>query len=185
MTIRPTELTEVLLVEPKVFGDDRGFFFECYKADRYVAVGIACEFVQDNVSYSKAGVIRGLHYQWPNPQAKLIQVLSGAVFDVAVDIRRGSPTYGKWIGEVLSAENHHQLFIPPGFAHGFAVLGDHALVSYKCSTLYEAAGDCSVRWNDPEIGVEWPISEPMLSGKDAAALKLADISPERLPRINS
>jgi dTDP-4-dehydrorhamnose 3,5-epimerase len=144
--------------------------------------GIDCGFVQDNVSHSIAGVVRGLHYQVPNPQAKLIQVLSGVIFDVAVDIRQGSPHFGKWVGEVLSGENHSQLFIPAGFAHGFAVLGALAVVAYKCSTPYDAAGDATILWNDLDIAIDWPIAEPILSAKDLSGIKLADVPGERLPR---
>jgi len=181
VTVRETSLPGVLLITPRVFRDDRGLFFESYKSEAYEAIGVSCGFVQDNVSYSSAGVLRGLHYQMPNPQAKLVQVLSGSVFDVAVDIRLGSPTFGNWIGEVLSEENRAQLFIPAGFAHGFAVIGDHALVSYKCSTLYDPKGDATVLWNDPMIGIDWSISEPLLSPKDAAGLRLRDVPEDRLP----
>lgn len=171
----------MLLLQPKVFKDDRGQFFESFKAPQYSAAGIDCQFVQDNVSVSKAGVIRGLHYQVPNPQAKLIQVLSGAVVDVAVDIRRGSPNFGKWVSVELSEENRRQFFIPAGFAHGIAVLQEPAIVCYKCSELYDLAGDSVVLWNDPDIGVEWPFADPLLSAKDQGGARLKDVPVDRLP----
>lgn len=181
MTVEETELPGVLLIKPRAFQDDRGYFFESYHYPRYAALGIECSFVQDNVSFSQAGVIRGLHYQLPNAQAKLIQVLSGAVLDVAVDIRQGSPHFGKWVGRELSEANHAQLFIPAGFAHGFAVIGTHALVSYKCSTPYEPTGDATILWSDPAIGIDWPVIKPVLSGKDQAGVKLAEAKRDRLP----
>ena len=180
MTFKETELPGVLLITPKVFKDSRGAFFESYHFGKYAEIGINLEFVQDNVSVSTANVIRGLHYQFPNPQAKLVQAISGSVYDVAVDLRAGSPHFGKWVGRVLSDENRCQLFIPEGFAHGFAVIGDHAILSYKCSTPFEASGDAAVRWNDPEIGVEWPFKEPILSEKDLNAKFLGEISWENL-----
>ena len=181
MKVEETELPGVLLITPRAFQDDRGYFFESYSHSRYASNGVDCHFVQDNVSFSQAGVIRGLHYQLPNPQAKLIQVLSGAVLDIAVDIRKGSPSFGKWIGRELTESNHAQLFIPAGFAHGFAVIGNHALVSYKCSTPYEAAGDATILWNDPEIGVDWPVLNPILSAKDNAGVRLVEAESGRLP----
>jgi len=177
LTVRETALPGVFLITPRVFQDDRGLFFESFNAAPYGAAGIDCGFVQDNVSFSKSGVIRGLHYQQPNMQAKLVQVLSGAVLDVAVDIRKESPTFGKWVAEVLSGENHRQLFIPIGFAHGFAVIGEHALVSYKCSTPYDPKGDATILWNDPDIGIEWPFTEPLLSPKDSVGKRLHDAFP--------
>ncbi|MDR3689335.1 MAG: dTDP-4-dehydrorhamnose 3,5-epimerase [Fimbriimonas sp.] len=184
MTVEPTELPEVLLIEPRVFGDSRGYFFEAFNALRYREAGIEWPFVQDNVSFSSGGVVRGLHYQWPSAQDKLIQVLDGAILDVAVDVRLGSPRFGKWIGRVLSSENHRQLFIPVGFAHGFAVIGDRALVSYKCSTPYDPANEVTVLWSDPEIGVEWGIDSPTVSAKDQAGLSLAAVPPDRLPTLD-
>ncbi len=185
MTVEETELPGVLLITPKSFGDSRGYFLESYHEARYREAGIECGFVQDNVSHSGPGVLRGLHFQVPNGQAKLIQVLSGEILDVAVDIRFGSPHFGKWVGRILSDQNHAQLFIPAGFAHGFAVLGDHATVAYKCSVLYEAAGDSTILWNDPEIGIEWPVQSPVLSAKDQAGLTLAQYPVERLPKYES
>jgi dTDP-4-dehydrorhamnose 3,5-epimerase len=176
-----TSLPGCVVVEPAVFGDDRGFFFETWNADRYGQQGLPTKFVQSNVSSSSRGVLRGLHYQWPNPQGKLVSVLEGEVYDVAVDIRRGSPTFGQWAAVVLSAENKRQFWIPEGFAHGFAVLSERAIFSYLCTAQYDKAADAGVRWNDPAIGIDWPVSAPLLSAKDEAAPLLADIAPERLP----
>jgi dTDP-4-dehydrorhamnose 3,5-epimerase len=176
-----TSLPGCVVVEPAVFGDDRGFFFETWNADRYGQQGLPTKFVQSNVSSSSRGVLRGLHYQWPNPQGKLVSVLEGEVYDVAVDIRRGSPTFGQWAAVILSAENKRQFWIPEGFAHGFAVLSERAIFSYLCTAQYDKAADAGVRWNDPAIGIDWPVSAPLLSAKDEAAPLLADIAPERLP----
>ncbi|MEJ2788868.1 MULTISPECIES: dTDP-4-dehydrorhamnose 3,5-epimerase [unclassified Pseudoxanthomonas] len=181
MKIVETSLPGCVVVEPAVFGDDRGFFFETWNADRYGQQGLPTKFVQSNVSSSSRGVLRGLHYQWPNPQGKLVSVLEGEVYDVAVDIRRGSPTFGQWAAVVLSAENKRQFWIPEGFAHGFAVLSERAIFSYLCTAQYDKAADAGVRWNDPAIGIDWPVSAPLLSAKDEAAPLLADIAPERLP----
>ncbi len=169
MTVTETRLPGVLLLEPRVFRDPRGFFLETWNADRYRAAGIPGPFVQDNASRSARGVLRGLHVQNPNPQGKLVSVLDGAVFDVAVDVRAGSPTFGQWTGHELSAENGHQLWIPPGFAHGFVVLSESALFTYKCTDRYAPEHEFSIAWNDPEIGIAWPVVDPELSGKDAAA----------------
>lgn len=174
-------LPELLLVQPPVFRDERGTFRELYRDERYAAVGIDVRFVQDNLSLSRRHVLRGLHMQHPRGQGKLVTVLAGAVFDVAVDARRGSPTFGRWEGVTLSAENAHQLWIPPGFAHGFLVLSDEALFSYKCTEPYSPSDELSIRWDDPEIGIEWPVPVPVLSAKDAAAPMLAEIAAERLP----
>jgi dTDP-4-dehydrorhamnose 3,5-epimerase len=182
MRVVATELNGVMIVEPQVFGDARGFFLETHSQRRYAEAGVAPEgFVQDNVSFSRKGVLRGLHYQHPNPQGKLIEALSGEVFDVAADIRAGSPTFGKWVGVLLSGESHRQLYIPPGFAHGFAVLSESALFAYKCTTYYDAAADRAVAWNDPQLAIAWPLEAPELSAKDRAAPKLADIAREHLP----
>ncbi len=183
MNVVPTTLPGVLLIEPKVFGDSRGYFLESYRQNRYQDFGIDLPFVQDNISSSSSRVIRGLHYQLPNSQGKLIQVLGGAIMDVAVDIRRGSPCFGGWVGAVLTSENHHQLFIPPGFAHGFAVLSDHALVSYKCSAYYDPANETTIRWDDPKIGIQWGIVDPIISQKDLEGLALSALSEDRLPRF--
>jgi dTDP-4-dehydrorhamnose 3,5-epimerase len=175
MKVSPTSLPDVLLIEPKVFGDERGYFFEVWKQDRYVENGVPGEFVQDNVSRSAKGIIRGLHFQEPNAQGKLVMVLSGHVFDVAVDIRKGSPSFGQWTSAELSGQNHHQLWIPPGFAHGFCVLSESADFLYKCTALYSPECEQSVRYDDPAIGIEWPVSEPVLSAKDCAAPLLAEV----------
>jgi dTDP-4-dehydrorhamnose 3,5-epimerase len=164
-----TKLPGVLVIEPTIFGDDRGFFMEIYHAGKFRDFGIDLPFLQDNHSRSSRGVLRGLHYQEPNPQGKLVRAASGAIFDVAVDIRRGSPNFGEWFGLELNAENRLQLWVPPGFAHGFCVLSDTADVIYKCTSLYEPKNDRGIRWNDPAIGIEWPISDPTLSSKDAIA----------------
>ena len=181
MNVTPTSIPEVLLVEPRVFGDARGFFFESFSAARYAEHGIVGPFVQDNVSLSRRGVLRGLHFQHPRGQGKLVSVLRGEVFDVAVDIRIGSPTFGQWVGESLSSENKRQLFVPAGFAHGFVVTSDEALFAYKCTEYYDAPNERSIRWDDPAIGIEWPTSAPSLSPKDADARLLADMPPELLP----
>ncbi|WP_448135227.1 dTDP-4-dehydrorhamnose 3,5-epimerase [Stenotrophomonas rhizophila] len=181
MKVIQTSLPGLVLLEPVVFGDARGFFFETWNADRYAAQGLPSSFVQSNVSSSSKGVLRGLHYQWPRPQGKLVTVLQGEVYDVAVDIRRGSPTFGRWEAFILSGENRRQLWIPPGFAHGFAVLSDDALFNYLCTDVYVKEADASVRWNDADIAVDWPISAPTLSSKDEQAPFLQDIPAERLP----
>jgi dTDP-4-dehydrorhamnose 3,5-epimerase len=171
--IRETSLPGVLLIEPKVFGDDRGFFMETYRADTFRDIGIG-EFVQDNHSRSARGVLRGLHYQQPNAQGKLVRCTRGSIFDVAVDIRRGSPSFGRWFGLELSDANKLMLWIPTGFAHGFCALEDDSDLVYKCTSLYDPASDRSILWNDPDIGIEWPIAEPVLSAKDANAPRLAE-----------
>jgi len=177
-----TDLPGVLIIEPKVFGDDRGFFLETYQRDRYAEHGIPQDLVQDNLSYSRRGVLRGLHLQWPHPQGKLVQVFRGEVFDVAVDIRRGSPTFGRWAGVHLSGENKLQLWIPAGLAHGFYVTSEDALFAYKCSDLYHPETELGVRWDDPDIGIDWPLDgEPDLSPKDVRAARLRDIPPDKLP----
>ena len=176
-----TELPGVLILEPKVFGDQRGFFMETYHIEKYKALGVPNDFVQDNVSFSGKGALRGLHYQWPRPQAKLVQALTGEIYDLAVDIRKSSPTFGKSVGVVLSGENKRQLFIPEGFAHGFCVLSDTALFSYKCGDLYSPECESGVLWSDPDLGIDWPIREPLLSDKDRVFQKLKDIPRDRLP----
>jgi dTDP-4-dehydrorhamnose 3,5-epimerase len=175
LKISETSLPGVLLIEPKVFSDDRGFFMETYRADMFRPLGLEDRvFVQDNHSRSARGVLRGLHYQEPNAQGKLVRCTRGAIFDVAVDIRRGSPSFGRWFGLELSDANKRMLWIPPGFAHGFCALEDNSDLVYKCTSLYDAASDRSILWNDPAIGIEWPIPEPVLSAKDANAPRLAD-----------
>ena len=183
MKVERTALPGVLILEPKVFGDARGFFMETWNRSRYAEAGLPGEFVQDNVSYSRHGVLRGLHYQSPRAQGKLVHVLEGEVFDVAVDVRVGSPTFGRWAGATLSAQNRRQLWIPPGFAHGFCVTGETALFYYKCTELYAPEHEGSILWNDPAIGIAWPLEHPTLSAKDAATPPLAAVSPARLPTL--
>jgi dTDP-4-dehydrorhamnose 3,5-epimerase len=179
--VTATALPEVLLVEPRVFGDARGYFFEAYSAKRYADAGIAATFVQDNVSLSQRGVLRGLHFQHPHGQAKLVGVLRGEVFDVAVDVRRGSPRFGGWVGECLSADNKRQLYIPPGFAHGFLVTSEEALFAYKCTEYYHPETERTIRWDDARIGIRWPIEGPVLSLKDNVAVTLDTMPAELLP----
>lgn len=180
MKISKTSLPGVLLLEPKVFGDDRGFFFETYHAQRYAQSGISEQFVQDNYSRSIKNTLRGLHFQEPHAQGKLVQVFQGAVFDVAVDVRLGSPTFKKWFGIELSAENKFQLWIPPGFAHGFCVISETADFCYKCTDFYFADAERCVAWDDPELGIQWPVARPILSKKDASAPRLS--ASTNLPR---
>lgn len=183
MKLLPTTLPGVALIEPAVFGDDRGFFFEAFNRDRFAAAGLPTDFPQANTSRSARGVLRGLHHQLPRPQGKLVWVVEGSVFDVAVDVRRGSPHFGRWFGAELSAANHRMMYVPPGFLHGFQVLSDNATFSYLCTELYDASCDRSVAWNDPDIGISWPIAEPVLSGKDRIAPRLADVAPDHLPEL--
>ena len=174
-TFHPRSIPEVVLVKPQTIGDNRGWFREAYKAAEYAAAGIGPHFVQDNASHSAQGVLRGLHFQRnPNAQGKLVSVVAGEVFDVAVDIRTGSPTFGCWVGEYLSAENGLQLWIPVGFAHGFCVTSTAATLSYKVTAPYSGPDDGGVRWNDPAIGIEWPVTDPILSGKDEIQPFLAE-----------
>lgn len=173
MNVLPTALEGVVIVEPRVFPDARGFFFESYHAERYAQAGVPGRFVQDNHSCSGAGTVRGLHYQLRHPQAKLVRVLRGAVYDVAVDIRRGAPTFGQWIAVELSAENKRQLFIPAGFAHGFCVLGDMAEFEYKCTDYYAPDDQHGVLWSDPSLAIPWPVPNPILSEKDRNYLPLS------------
>jgi dTDP-4-dehydrorhamnose 3,5-epimerase len=180
MNVVATALPEVVLIEPKVFGDDRGFFFESFHAPRYADAGIKGSFIQDNISYSKRHVLRGLHMQNPNPQGKLVFVLEGEVTDVAVDVRPGSPTFGRWVAAVLSSDNRRQIWVPEGFAHGFCVTSEAALVCYKCTDVYNQAAEMSLLWSDPAVGIAWPTQAPILSAKDAAAPCLAAIDPARL-----
>jgi dTDP-4-dehydrorhamnose 3,5-epimerase len=175
-TVTPTAIPEVLVLTPKVFGDARGFFFESFNARDFREVtGLQVDFVQDNHSKSAKGVLRGLHYQVQNPQGKLVRVVQGEVFDVAVDLRKSSPTFGQWVGEVLSSENNKQLWVPPGFAHGFVVLSESAEFLYKTTDYWYPAHERSLLWNDPTVGVEWPIDfDPQLAAKDAIGKNLAD-----------
>jgi len=181
MNAAPTGLPGVLILEPKVFRDDRGYFLETWNAARFAAAGLPARFVQDNVSSSRRGVLRGLHFQHPTAQGKLIQALRGAIFDVAVDIRRNSPTFGRWEGVELSEANGRQLYIPEGFAHGFVVTSESALVAYKCTDIYEPKHEGSVRWDDPELAIAWPVESPLLAPKDRDAPRLREIPADRLP----
>ena len=181
MRIIETGLPGCLVIEPAVFEDDRGFFFEAWNAQTSGPHGLPTMFVQSNVASSTRGVLRGLHYQWPNPQGKLVSVLEGEVYDVAVDVRRRSPTFGRWTACVLSASNRRQMWIPEGFAHGYAVLSERAVFSYLCTAAYEKAADAAVRWDDPCIAIDWPVTEPVMSAKDARAPLLADVPADRLP----
>jgi dTDP-4-dehydrorhamnose 3,5-epimerase len=183
MIISPTKLEGTVLIEPKVFGDERGFFMETWNAQRYSEAGINEQFVQDNLSRSRRGVLRGLHFQQPNPQGKLVYVLEGEVFDVAVDIRRGSPTFGQWEAYILSAENKRQFYVPAGFAHGFCVTSATALFAYKCTELYHPSNEGSVAWDDPDLNIPWPIDKPELSGKDSNGIRLADYPIDKLPKF--
>lgn len=179
MKFLPTRLPEVVLVEPDVFKDDRGFFLETYHQRKFTEGGIPQTFVQDNHSYSVRGTLRGLHAQLRNPQGKLVRAIQGEIFDVAVDIRPGSPTCGQWVGEILSGDNFRQLWVPPGFAHGFAVLSETAHVQYKCTAFYDRDDEIGIVWNDPGIGIDWPVDrlggEPLLSPKDRDAQNLEKI----------
>lgn len=180
MKVERAPLEGVLLLEPDVFADDRGHFMEVWRDTRYAEWGIRGPFVQDNVSFSRHGVLRGMHFQNPNPQGKLVTCIHGEVFDVVVDIRKGSSTFGQWFGSSLSFENGRQLYIPPGFAHGFVVTSESASFLYKCTAAYDPRSDHSLAWNDPEVGIEWPIREPTLSEKDRRAPRLRDLPEEWL-----
>jgi dTDP-4-dehydrorhamnose 3,5-epimerase len=180
MRFGETAIPGVLLVEPDVHRDDRGFFLETYHREKYRRGGLDAVFVQDNHSRSVARTLRGLHAQLRRPQGKLVRAVRGEIFDVAVDIRRGSPTFGRWVGERLSDDNFRQLWVPPGFAHGFCVLSEIAEVEYKCTALYDRDDELSIAWDDPEVGIEWPVAEPILSPKDAAAARLDEVA-ARLP----
>ena len=177
MNVVKTELHDCVIIEPKLFGDERGFFLETFQAERYADLaGITLPFVQDNHSRSSNAVLRGLHYQKTKPQGKLVRVVRGEVYDVAVDIRQGSPTFGQWEGVILSEENKRQFWVPPGFAHGFLVLSGTADFEYKCTEYYDPSDEGSIVWNDPDIDISWPISNPVLSNKDKNAATLADLS---------
>ncbi len=183
MKVTELELPGVLVIEPQVFGDNRGFFLETYHIERYQQAGLTQPFVQDNHSRSQRGVLRGLHYQLNHPQGKLVMAAKGEIFDVAVDIRRGSPTYGRWVGAILSEENHKQIYVPEGFAHGFCVLSEVADVIYKCTNVYTPGDDYGIIWSDPEIAIDWPIDDPQLSEKDGKTPALAAAPPETLPQF--
>ncbi|MEO8359453.1 MAG: dTDP-4-dehydrorhamnose 3,5-epimerase [Vicinamibacteria bacterium] len=182
MKVTETDLPGVVIIEPRVFQDPRGFFLETFSASRYEASGIPGPFVQDNHSRSLKGTVRGLHLQVSKPQGKLMRAVSGSMLDVAVDVRVGSPNFGKWTSALLSGENFKQLYVPPGFAHGFAVLSDVVDVEYKCTGYYDPGDELTVLWNDPGIGVEWPVSDPILSARDSKALPLSELM-DRLPRF--
>ena len=177
MNIIQSRLADCVIIEPKVFGDERGFFLETFQATRYAeTAGISLPFVQDNHSRSSEGVLRGLHFQKTKPQGKLVRVVRGEVYDVAVDIRAGSATYGQWEAVILSEENKKQFWVPPGFAHGFVVMSDTADFEYKCTDYYDPSDEGSLLWNDPDLGIPWPVASPTLSEKDAQAPVLADLS---------
>jgi dTDP-4-dehydrorhamnose 3,5-epimerase len=182
MKLIETDLPGCVVIEPQVFSDDRGFFYESFNRDTLSAHGLSIpDFVQGNVSSSLRGVLRGLHYQWPKPQGKYVSVIEGEVWDVAVDIRRGSPSFGRWTAVVLSAENKRHFWIPPGFAHGFVTLSERAVFAYLCTDTYDREADAGIRWNDAALAIDWPVSSPSLSDKDAKAPLLAEVSPQRLP----
>lgn len=181
MKVIETDLPGCLVLEPQVFDDHRGFFYESFNSDKLAQYGLQPAFAQGNVSSSVHGVLRGLHYQWPKPQGKYVSVLEGEAWDVAVDIRRGSPHFGRWTAALLSGENKRHLWIPEGFAHGFVVLSERALFTYLCTATYDPSADANIRWDDADLAIDWPVSEPLLSGKDAKAPFLADVPQERLP----
>jgi dTDP-4-dehydrorhamnose 3,5-epimerase len=178
--VAPTALPGVVLIQPDVHADGRGFFLETYQAERYCEHGIEGPFVQDNHSQSVAGTLRGLHLQTRRPQGKLIRVIEGEIFDVAVDVRRGSPAFGQWVGVTLSSGNFTQCYVPPGFAHGFCVVSPIAQVEYKCTDLYDPTSEIGIAWNDPELGIPWPVEQPILSARDSRHPRLADLL-EKLP----
>jgi len=177
MIISKMDIPEVLLLEPKVYGDERGYFMETFRSSHFKEIGLNFQFVQDNQSRSRRGTLRGLHFQHRKPQGKLVRVVSGEVFDVAVDIRKSSPMFGMWVGERLSSENHKQLWIPPGFAHGFYVLSDYADIAYKCTDYYCGEDEFSLFWDDPELSIAWPTDgqDPLLSERDRLALSLNEL----------
>ena len=182
INITKTKLPSVLIVEPKVYGDERGYFMELYHTKKYRRAGIEAPFVQDNLSVSKRGCLRGLHYQFPNSQGKLVWVLQGSVFDVVVDIRQGSPTFGHWVGTEISDKNKRQVWVPPGFAHGFCVTSESAAFLYKCTDFYAPQQEHSILWNDPTLNIKWPVESPTLSPKDQNGQLLGDVDPADLPR---
>lgn len=182
MRVLNTGLDGVVIIEPQVHGDDRGFFLESWKVSSYSKHGLPGSFAQTNISRSEKGVLRGLHFQHTQPQGKLVSVLEGRIFDVAVDVRPGSASFGQWAGVELGSESHRQLYVPEGFAHGFIVLSDSALFHYYCTTEYAPQYEVAIAWNDPDIGVKWPCEPKFLSAKDRAAPRLCDLSPERLPQ---
>jgi dTDP-4-dehydrorhamnose 3,5-epimerase len=180
MNVIPTDIEGVLIIEPQVFQDRRGCFLETYQADRFKAAGLSLTFVQDNLSYSVKGTLRGMHFQVTHPQAKLVQAITGEIFDVAVDIRPGSPTFGRWVGVHLSEQNRRQVLLTPGFAHGFCVLSESAYIAYKCSQYYMPGDENGILWSDPSIAIDWPVKKPTISDKDRRLPCLSEIPPERL-----
>jgi dTDP-4-dehydrorhamnose 3,5-epimerase len=185
MRVTPLEIPEVVLVEPRVFGDERGYFTEVWVAPRYQEFGLPGLFLQDNLSRSAHGVIRGLHLQHPHGQGKLVSAVYGEVFDVAVDVRVGSPTFGRWVATTLSESNKHQLYIPPGFAHGLCVTSEFALLSYKCTEVYHPEAELGVCYDDPDIGISWPVEQSLVSTRDRAHPRLKDLDWSRLPSYSS
>ena len=185
MNVIQTELPGVLILEPKVFGDPRGYFLETWSRTRYEEAGIMGPFVQDNVAFSRKGILRGLHLQHPRSQGKLVQVLSGEVVDVVVDVRVGSPSFGRWVAERLSESNRRQMYIPPGLAHGYCVVSETALFSYKCTDFYSPATELGILWNDPDLAIDWSVAAPLVSPRDAGHPRLRDIPDHKLPRFGS
>jgi dTDP-4-dehydrorhamnose 3,5-epimerase len=183
MKVHPCELPEVLIVEPDVYRDERGFFLEAYHQRKYAELGIVGPFVQDNHSFSRKSALRGLHAQVQRPQGKLVRAVAGEMFDVAVDIRPDSPTFKRWVGVRLSGDNFRQLYVPPGFAHGFCTLSDELHVEYKCTALYDPTDEIAIAWNDPDLAIAWPVTAPVVSEKDGRAPRLRAIA-ERLPRVD-
>lgn len=183
MEVIPQELPEVLLIKPRVFGDERGYFKETFHAERYAAAGMTLPFVQDNLSRSRHGTLRGLHLQEPHGQGKLVSVLEGEVYDVAVDVRFGSPTFGRWVARTLSADNHEQMYIPPGFAHGFCVTSESAVFCYKCTDFYHPECELGIAYDDPALSIAWPVAAPLVGAKDQKNLLLARIDPTKLPQF--
>ena len=181
MKLTETELQGVLVIEPSVYEDARGFFLETYNKNRYRELGIQSDFVQDNMSFSRKRILRGLHYQHPHDQAKLVQAAKGTVFDVVVDIRRGSPTFGKWTGTYLSDKENRQIFIPEGFAHGFCVISESAVFIYKCSDFYAPECERGILWSDPDLNIKWPVENPLVSEKDMKLPRLKELASDRLP----
>lgn len=180
MEVTRSDLLDALIIQPKKFGDHRGFFVETYQEHRYFESGLRQQFVQDNLSSSTYGVLRGLHYQHTYPQGKLVSVIKGEVFDVAVDIRAGSPTFGKWQSVLLTEKDMNQFWVPPGFAHGFIVLSETAIFAYKCTDTYHPETEIAIRWDDPDLGISWPIQDPKISAKDEKAIRLKDVPRELL-----
>ena len=180
MNVIATDIEGVLIIEPQVFQDPRGCFLETYHANRFKAAGLRSAFVQDNLSFSVKGTLRGMHFQVNHPQSKLVQAITGEIFDVAVDIRPESPTFGRWVSTHLSEQNKRQLLLPPGFAHGFCVLSKNAYIAYKCSEYYRPDDESGIFWSDPSIGIDWPIKDPIISDKDRQLRCLSDLPPEKL-----